>query len=119
MDDEDRSALWAGIVPRQFAHLINWLNPYHRTFGMSPDPAEWTTVELFLTFPKEFTNSSEVHGRMGSNHGSMGSGKRMSSVTSQQSYGSITSQASQVTSKRNVKVSITDCPKFLIKLKTG
>ena len=47
-DDKDRCALWTGIVSRRFSHLINWLNSYHRTFGMSPDPAEWT-AELFLT----------------------------------------------------------------------
>ena len=38
--DEDRCAIWTGIVSRRFAHLINWLNSYHKTFGMSPDPAE-------------------------------------------------------------------------------
>ena len=37
--DEDRCAIWTGIVSRRFAHLINWLNSYRKTFGMSPDPA--------------------------------------------------------------------------------
>ena len=115
-DDKDRCALWTGIVSRRFSHLINWLNSYHRTFGMSPDPAEWT-AELFLTLPEEFASSNEVQGRMETSRGSIGSGLRMSNVTSRRSYGSMTSQASQVTSKRNVKVSITDYPKFSGKAK--
>jgi hypothetical protein len=115
-DDKEKSSLWTGIVLRRFAHLIKWLNSYHRTFGTSPDPDEWTT-ETFQTLPEEVAISTELQGRMGNYRDSMGPSPRMSNITNRRSYGSMNSQASQVTNKRNVKVSITDYPKFSGKAK--
>ena len=116
VDDSSKCAIWTSIVSRRLAHLINWLNSYHKTFGMSPDTNE-LTAELFQTLPEEVANSNKLQGRLGTYRDSAGPGLRMSNITSRRSYGSMTSQTSQVTSKQNVKVSISDYPKFSGKAK--
>ena len=115
-DDEETKALWTFMISIRFVHMINWFNSYHRTYGSSPNPREMS-VEAFKTLPEEVVNSDELNGRMGSYRDSMSPGQRMSNITGRRSYGSMGTQASQVTSKRNVKVSITDYPEFSGKAK--
>ena len=117
-DTPDQPNIWVSQVTRKFRSLIKWINSFHRAYGRSPDWDELTSEE-FKILPEEKVGLPEIpetpatHGRY-----SMTPVRNPSYITSRRSYGSeATQDTQQVIKRRNVKVSITEYPKFSGKAK--
>ena len=108
-DEPEKLRIWTQMATNHFKYMVDWFNSYHPTNGRSPDIDDLSR-ENFLTLPDEVAMSNERF-----NYGTLNPGRPFSNVTVRRS--SMMSQGSQVTSKRNVKVSITDYPKFTGKAK--
>ena len=107
--EADDKRLWTFLVSRHLRFLIEWINSYHRAYGHGPDTMD-ITKERLLSLPEEISGRIEVPDRRGSY--AFSPFKKPTNVTNRKSYGTMMTQGSQVVNKRNVKVSITDYPKF-------
>jgi len=92
------------ITTGRFKYLIEWFDSFHCTYGRSPIIQE-IELENFNTLPEEIASSMEGTNTMTNTPIRPSSGLRFR-------RSSMMSQGSQAMSKRNVKVSIRDYPKF-------
>ena len=108
-DDPDKLRIWTRITTGRFKYLIEWFNSFHRTYGRAPTIPD-IEPENFNTLPEEVASSVDRLSHLGNQPNRPSSG-----VTFRRS--SMMSMGSQAASKRNVKVSIADYPKFSGKAK--
>ena len=114
----DQPNLWTFLVTSRLRALIEWINSYHRTYGHSP-PLEELTSDNLETLPEEKFGIREPPDTPGPyGRYSMSPARNNSYVTSRRSYGSMsTANTQHAVKRRNVKVSITEYPKFSGKAK--
>jgi len=108
-DEPEKLRVWSRITTGRFKYMIKWFNSFHRTYGRAPLIHE-IEVENFSTLPEEAVSSMERANSLGNTPIRPSGG-----ITFRRS--SMMSQGSQAASKRNVKVSISDYPKFSGKAK--
>jgi len=107
--EADDKRLWTFLVSSHLRFLIEWINSYHRAYARAPEVIE-ITKENLVCLPEESIGTIEIPERRES-YG-FSPFKKPSNVTNRKSYASMMTQGSQVVNKRNVKVSITEYPKF-------
>jgi hypothetical protein len=114
---QGNKSVWTIRVSGKLKFLIEWFNSYHRAYGHAPQVDD-LTHENFLTLPEELKGSQEglVKETLFGNY-SMSPARKPSNITSRKSYGSISTFGSQAVKRRNVKVSISEYPKFSGKAK--
>jgi hypothetical protein len=109
-ENSDALARWPWVITNRIKFLIDWFKSYRLTFGNFPNPRGLAKTH-FDTLPEEFARSQDP------NHEnlrlSLGENNRFSNVTTRSRFSMGTNVTSSSQSpRRNVKVSITDFPKF-------
>jgi len=114
----DQTNLWVSLVTRKLRSLIKWINSFHRVNGRAPQWEEMTSDNLEI-LPEEKEGLPEIPDTPGVYaRYTMTPVRNTSYVTSRRSYGSaVTTDSQQAVKRRNVKVSITEYPKFTGKAK--
>ena len=109
--DEEKLKLWSLQITKRILYFKDWVNSYHKTYGTSPNPTEITTSN-YQTLPEELAQSMELQEKFITIRDSMSPGQKLNFDSNRRSSFATISSTSPSNSRRNVKVSISEYPKF-------